>query len=325
MTSFAPAVLRRLQGLLAVYKPPGVHWKLVRDTIETNLLKGLNALEQPPPRQQVRFLPAGTEGDNGAELIRVATSVPVLADHVLVRGPAYTRLRVGVGHRLDVQASGVFVLGIGRGNRLLTDLYNSHCTKDYTVRGTFGKATDDFSDTGKVIEKTTYDHITRDKLERIVAVIQGTNQKAMLTHSHVDLKSQEAYELAVKGQLRPMVKSPPIVLGMRCLDFSPPDFTLEVQCMHETQQYLRKLVHEIGLELRSSAVCTQVRRTREGPFTLDCALLRTHWDLDSIRQAINESRGRVTAMSRGSVPVRDLNEQDRKPPPREEEKEELQV
>lgn len=28
--------------------------------------------------------------------------------------------------------------------------------KDYTVRGLFGKATDDFSDTGKLIEKTTF-------------------------------------------------------------------------------------------------------------------------------------------------------------------------
>lgn len=33
-------VFRKLQGLFAVYKPPGIHWKIVRDTIETNLLKG---------------------------------------------------------------------------------------------------------------------------------------------------------------------------------------------------------------------------------------------------------------------------------------------
>nr|XP_056716154.1 pseudouridylate synthase TRUB2, mitochondrial [Euleptes europaea] len=50
----------------------------------------------------------------------------------------------------------------------------------YTVRGLFGKATDDFSDTGKLIEKTTFDHITGEKLERILAVIQGSNHKALL-------------------------------------------------------------------------------------------------------------------------------------------------
>lgn len=45
-------------------------------------------------------------------------------------------------------------------------------------------------------------------------------------HSNVDLKSEEAYDLAVQGQLRPKVKSPPLILALRCLEFSPPDFTL---------------------------------------------------------------------------------------------------
>ncbi|XP_053551981.1 pseudouridylate synthase TRUB2, mitochondrial [Bombina bombina] len=298
MVRYAPAVYRMLHGMFAVYKPPGVKWKMIRDTIETKLLKDLNSLKQPPPQHHVRFLPAGTEGNDRVELTRVVTSVPVLADHVLVKGPTYTHLKVGAGHRLDTQSSGVLVLAIGHGNKLLTEMYNSHFTKDYTLRGTFGKATNDFTDTGNVIEKTTYDHITRDKLERILAVIQGSNQKALLVHSHVDLKTQEAYELAVEGQLRPIVKSPPIILGMRCLDFSPPDFTLEVQCMHETQQYLRKLIHEIGLELKSSATCSQVRRTRDGPFTLDCARTHNHWGLDSICQAIRECREIAAEFSR---------------------------
>ncbi|KGL81000.1 putative tRNA pseudouridine synthase 2, partial [Tinamus guttatus] len=190
------------------------------------------------------------------------------------------------GHRLDTKASGVMVLGIGHGNKLLTDLQNCHLSKVYTVGGLFGKATDDFSDTGKLIEKTTFDHITREKLERILAVIQGTNHKALLMYSNIDMKTQEAYEMAVKGLIRPMGKSPPIITVIRCLQFALPEFQLEIHCLHETQQYLRKIVHEIGLELKSSAVCTQVRRIRDGVFTLDDALLRTRWNLQSIQNAI---------------------------------------
>ncbi|XP_009999042.1 PREDICTED: probable tRNA pseudouridine synthase 2, partial [Chaetura pelagica] len=162
--------------------------------------------------------------------------------------------RIGAGHLLDVKASGVFVLGIGHGNKLLTDLYHCHLTKVYTVGGLFGKATDDFSDTGKLIEKTTFDHITREKLERILAVIQGTNHKALLMNLSL---------------------------------------LLEIHCLHETQQYLRKIVHEIGLELKSSAVCTQVRRIRDGVFTLEDALLRTQWDLQSIQNAIQNCQLKV--------------------------------
>ncbi|KAF1520326.1 Mitochondrial mRNA pseudouridine synthase Trub2, partial [Eudyptes sclateri] len=245
----------------------------------------LNAAPGRAPRQHVRFLPAPA-GSDGRETGLVAARVPVLADHPLVRGPRFRRLKIGAGHRLDVKASGVFVLGIGHGNKLLTDLYNCHLTKVYTVGGLFGKATDDFSDTGKLVEKTTFDHITREKLERILAVIQGTNHKALLMHSNIDMKTQEAYELAVKGLIRPMGKSPPIITAIRCLQLTLPEFQLEIHCLHETQQYLRKIVHEIGLELKSSAVCTQVRRIRDGVFTLDDALLRTQWNLQSIQNAI---------------------------------------
>ncbi|XP_074871249.1 pseudouridylate synthase TRUB2, mitochondrial isoform X2 [Carettochelys insculpta] len=273
-----------LNGLFAVYKPPGVAAIRVRDSVETLLLRELNSLEQPAVPQQVRFLPTTVEGNAGKELTLTPTWLPVLAAHPLVRGPKFTHLKIGVGHRLDTKSSGVFVLGVGHGNKLLTDMYNAHLTRAYTVRGLFGKATDDFSDT---------DHITRDKLERIIAVIQGTNHKTLLMYSNIDLKTQEAYELAVEGLIRPMEKTPPLITAIRCLQFEPPEFQLEIQCLHETQQYLRKIVHEIGLELKSSAVCTQVRRIRDGFFTLDSALLRTHWNLQNIQNSIQESKMKV--------------------------------
>ncbi|KAM9176390.1 pseudouridylate synthase TRUB2, mitochondrial isoform 1-T1 [Mergus octosetaceus] len=315
-------------GLFAVYKPPGVSWCRVRDAVRARLLRGelgggggvarstgtllevpgfyplsslppgpfgvlaeLNEAPEPPPRQRIRFLPAapGAGGEPGL----VPTWVPVLAEHPLVRGPRFTQLKVGAGHRLDVKASGVFVLGVGHGNKLLTDRYHCHLTKVYTVGGLFGKATEDFSDTGRLVEKATFDHITREKLERILAVIQGTNHKALLLHSNIDMKTQEAYELAVNGLIRPMGKSPPIITAIRCLQFALPEFQLEIHCVHETQQYLRKIVHEIGLELKSCAVCTQVRRIRDGVFTLDDALLRTQWNLQSIRNAISDCQLKV--------------------------------
>lgn len=67
-------------------------------------------------------------------------------------------------------------------------------------------------------------------------------------------------------------------------------FKSEVQCVNETQKYLRKLIHEVGLELRTSAVCSGVRRTRDGPFKVENALTRQHWTADSIIQAIAHFR-----------------------------------
>lgn len=45
-------------------------------------------------------------------------------------------------------------------------------------------------------------------------------------YSNLDLKSQEAYEMAVQGVIRPMNKSPMLISGIRCLHFAPPEFLL---------------------------------------------------------------------------------------------------
>jgi hypothetical protein len=51
-----------------------------------------------------------------------------------------------------------------------------------------------------------------------------------------------------------------------------------------------KMIHEIGLEVRSSAVCTSVRRIRYGHFTLTHAMLTKHCDARSIAENIDFCR-----------------------------------
>uniref|UniRef100_A0A3B4A5M0 Pseudouridine synthase II N-terminal domain-containing protein n=1 Tax=Periophthalmus magnuspinnatus TaxID=409849 RepID=A0A3B4A5M0_9GOBI len=282
---------RRLQGLFCVYKPPGVHWKLVRDTVETNLLKDLNASASRRVPREVRYLLAqdSTEHEDAPKALTLsAASVPALSEHPLVTGPDFQRIRVGVGHRLDAFSSGVLVLGVGNANKALNDLYNSRVTRDYTVEGVFGSATDDFSNQGRVIERSTYNHITKDKLEKVLAMLQGANQKTLLMYSRVDMRTQEAYEMAVQGLLGPEEKSVPILLGLRCIRFEPPNFTLEVQVLNETQKYLRKVIHEIGLELRSTSVCKGIRRTRDGCFTVHHALTHNQWTAAEVMNAIQQ-------------------------------------
>lgn len=306
MATPAVRMFRRLEGLFCVYKPPGVHWKLVRDSIETNLLKGLNATPSKPLPHGVRFLASpSSEAEAPKALTLSAVSVPVLSKHPRVTGPEFQQIRAGVGHRLDAFSSGVLVLAVGNGNKTLSDLYKTRVTRDYTLEGEFGTATDDFSHRGRVVERSTYDHITYEKLERVLAMLEGANQKALLTYSNVDMSSQEAYEMAVQGLLGPEGKSSPILTGLRCIHFQPPNFTLEVQCLNETQKYLRKIVHEVGLELRSTAVCKGVRRTRDGLFTLQDALTHNHWTAADVMQAIQQYHSTKKKKKRSRSPIKE--------------------
>jgi len=78
----------------------------------------------------------------------------------------------------------------------------------------------------------------------------------------------------------------------------------EVQCLNETQKYLRKVVHEIGLELRSTAVCKGVRRTRDGLFTVQEALTRNHWTAADVMRAIQEYHSSKKNRKGSKSPIR---------------------
>lgn len=42
----------------------------------------------------------------------------------------------------------------------------------------------------------------------------------------MDIRSQDAFELAIKGITRPANKSIPMLYGIKCVNFDPPDFII---------------------------------------------------------------------------------------------------
>jgi len=56
----------------------------------------------------------------------------------------------------------------------------------------------------------------------------------------------------------------------------------EVQCVNESDTWLKEFSHELGLRLRSNATYEHIRRDRFGRFSIEHALLAKHWTLSSI-------------------------------------------
>lgn len=46
--------------------------------------------------------------------------------------------------------------------------------------------------------------------------------------------------------------------------------------------YLKAIIHDLGLKLRSNAICTQVFCIQDGLFNIRHALLSKHWTLQNI-------------------------------------------
>lgn len=131
-------------------------------------------------------------------------------------------------------------------------------------------------------------------------------------HSGIHLQSQTAYDLAVKGLIRPANDKIPTVYGIKCVDFERPMFTIgkfsnfgcvtsslqhvsypcscisEVTCLNETEDYLLNIIHTIGIKVRSTARCNGIKCIRYGPFTLDHSLLQHSWNVENFVKNIDQ-------------------------------------
>ncbi|XP_033322158.2 pseudouridylate synthase TRUB2, mitochondrial [Megalopta genalis] len=281
----ARVLYRGLNGVFVLYKSTGNVFEQMRTTVILNLCKDLNAMRVRPPVKHV-FIEGPT---NGPMTVGVRDSY---ADNTLVIGPRYqpNDFRMGCTKMVPMDTCGVTVCGINRGNRIIMKLNAANVTRFYKVKGMLGQATNNYFSTGKIIEKSTYRHVKRGHIDKICSAMQSSHQRKMFELSGVDIQSQTAYELAVQGLLRPNVRYIPMIYMIRCIDFSPPEFTLEIVCMNEDEMYLKTLVHDLGMQLHSTATCTQILCIQDGLFTLQHALLKKHWDLKNILDSISMCR-----------------------------------
>lgn len=277
--TYASDAYRILNGIFCVYKPSGVSSAQVRRTLAGNLARDLNLMETRPAKQLVQIEGSFTSGK--ALSVKL---VPNLADHPLVVGPRYQpqdfRLKRVTG--LGKNMSGVLAMAVNDACKKVNEIQNANVLRKVEIKGKFGIATDNFMDDGKVIEKATYGHIHRVSVDKMLGSVQASHQSDSFVFSGIDIQSQEAYEAANKGIVRPHGKSPPLIYSIRCTEFDLPYFTIELMCVNETEEFLCQLVHQLGIYVRSCAVCCQVRQVQYGHFTVEHALLRKHWTLEHI-------------------------------------------
>ena len=82
-----------------------------------------------------------------------------------------SRLKVGHGGTLDPLATGLLVLGVGGGTKLL-DAY-LRGAKGYAARARLGAETDTQDSEGAVLSEAAYAHVTRASLEAAAAALTG--------------------------------------------------------------------------------------------------------------------------------------------------------
>lgn len=156
------------------------------------------------------------------------------------------------------------------------------------MTGKFGSATETNFGGSKVLTRATHDHVTLGKLQALLSSMQATHQRQMFAMSGIEMQTQEAYDLACKGLIRPKDTQSPVIYGIRQIGPMGKTFTIEVQTMNATEEFLSNLVYDIAIHLRTMAHCMKIRCTRYGYFTYKQSLLRSQWNLQNVLQSMHE-------------------------------------
>jgi tRNA pseudouridine55 synthase len=173
--------------------------------------------------------------------------------------------KVGHAGTLDPMATGLLVMGVGRGTRLLRFL--GELPKRYEGVGVLGVTTTTLDADGEEVERRAFDAVTVGALRAAAASLTGRISQVPPAYSAVKVDGERLYHAARRGVA---VEAPARDVRVDAFDVAWLDgahFGFRVTCSGGT--YVRSLVADAGARLGCGAHLASLRRTSIGPFHVD--------------------------------------------------------
>lgn len=172
--------------------------------------------------------------------------------------------KVGHAGTLDPLASGVLVVGVGRGaTKRLSEVVKKE--KEYLATIRFGEESTTADEEG---EKTVFEVLKRPtskEVEAVVSEFEGRIQQVPPPYSAVKVAGKEAYKLARRREKVSLKPREVEIKKIDILDYSWPYLNLRVTTGPGV--YIRALARDIGKKLKVGGYLADLERTRVGDFT----------------------------------------------------------
>jgi tRNA pseudouridine55 synthase len=192
--------------------------------------------------------------------------------------------KVGHAGTLDPLATGLLVLGIESGTKLLTFLVGADKTYEATIR--LGQATvsdDSQSETIFTASPQKLANLKEKAVLEQIAKLTGVISQTPSSVSAIKVDGKRAYDLVRAGETVELKKREVTVARFELLRFSRVDdfvdISVAVDCSSGT--YIRALARDLGAALEVGGHITALRRTRVGNF--DVSQSSTLEQLDNLK------------------------------------------
>ena len=177
--------------------------------------------------------------------------------------------KVGHAGTLDPLATGLLVLGIDSGTKLLTFLVGADKTYEATIR--LGQQTVSDDSQSDVIFTADQEHISKLRESDInleVAKLTGVIMQTPSSVSAIKVSGKRAYDLVRNGEPVELKSREVTVQSFKVLSVSKVSGFVEVEIRVECSSgtYIRALARDLGTALGVGGHITALRRTRVGHF-----------------------------------------------------------
>lgn len=180
--------------------------------------------------------------------------------------------KIGHAGTLDPMATGLMILGVNQGTKLLQFLIGMDKQYHATIRLGASTVTDDAE--GEIVKAIDASGITASQVDREISKLTGAISQTPSSVSAKKIEGKRAYDLVREGvevELKPKevsISRFDRVSEIR-VDGGFIDFDVVVDCSSGT--YIRALARDIGLALGVGGHLTALRRTSIGSYSLEAA------------------------------------------------------
>ena len=175
--------------------------------------------------------------------------------------------KVGHAGTLDPAATGLLVLGVGPGTRLLTFVVGADKTYEATVRLGYATTTDDAE--GEALPPTgDIGSVSEESVRAAAAALVGEIEQVPSTYSAIKVDGKRAYDLARSGQEVELKSRRVTIRSLELGEITRGDGVLDVHIRVECSSgtYIRAIARDIGDALGVGGHLIALRRDVVGPF-----------------------------------------------------------
>jgi tRNA pseudouridine55 synthase len=191
--------------------------------------------------------------------------------------------KVGHAGTLDPIATGVLILGVNKGTKVLEYLSNDF--KEYEAEVMLGIETDTLDIIGNIVNTGKVENISNAEIEAILTSFLGLSIQEVPKYSAIKIKGKKLYEYARGNKEIDLPKRQIEIKEIKLTKklYKEDDYyCFKFKCLVSKGTYIRSLIRDIGIKLGTYATMKNLNRLSQGIFKIDEAINLTEINIDKI-------------------------------------------